>query len=635
MTSEDNIGNKLTRPRSSKACLECRAMKSRCQGQHPCERCVKRGVECIYEDKVRRRGPDRKPRAVSRRKDGSSGSLRRVDDTPSICKRSKPPLPSISTSSSSGNEFEPSWLLNSNNISSTTSSPILSYDSTRNMVDFNNKSKSTNQFNFTEFNTDILFMQQNHSNQFINNFNRNLNVHLPLNTQSYSHPPPTSQPMLIQPNLNYHQDSYWDVLISERIDHNNIKDRNQALKSIINDLWLVFSRCDFVATMFYLPTFFDVILNHQKRNRIESALIYALLSLSFILQGKSNNVNSNQYHVKSVYMSDKSHGILESAIATNKYTIGIAQAAIVLTYYEFFPKPIFNIKRAVMALLVSDNIIRALALTCLDADKVEHVYDDDGVPVITQDNTNVVSPNKSRSSSLEIEEIRSKPMCPCVSWSQSADLTRKEGIRFRIIPKFAVDESSETEIQQEEIRRLVWATLDQAWFLQMLEPSIMSSSQQLHVHDSSNYGIYLTGERFTLSILDEECHTWSRRTLWAYLDRLRLLSHAAMRLKRHIPPLELNIRAMKINSEIDKIEKDLENFHSCQDSIHGWYVSNVAFITKMIITARMRSCVKSFGPSTYFTRQRAREWLDSHGYIYSQVIILLLIVILISNSSFS
>ncbi|CAG8483389.1 7100_t:CDS:2 [Cetraspora pellucida] len=53
------------RQRSSLACEECRVKKARCSGHlgpTPCIRCQKRNIECRFDEKVPRRGPDPKKR---------------------------------------------------------------------------------------------------------------------------------------------------------------------------------------------------------------------------------------------------------------------------------------------------------------------------------------------------------------------------------------------------------------------------------------------------------------------------------------------------------------------------------------------------------------------------------------------
>lgn len=256
----------------------------------------------------------------------------------------------------------------------------------------------------------------------------------------------------------------------------------------------------------------------------------------------------------------------------------------------------------------------------MDADKVSHVFDDDGIPISTTD------PQLS-SQDLYIappQKAHDPATCPCESWSTPSHMTRKEeAVRFRHIPKFSIDDTQvpDSHIQQEEIRRVVWGTVNNGWYLQMLDPHAVAT---LHTSQASNYGVFYTAESFVLSLPEDGMKRWSRYTLWAFLDRLKLLCHAATRLSRSLPLLELHVRASKISSEVDKIERDLSTLHSCNRGVHGWHVSNVAFITRLILTAKTRQLTgiqgADSGASDYYTRQRAREWLDAHSLIWDNII---------------
>ncbi|TIB66513.1 hypothetical protein E3P77_02244 [Wallemia ichthyophaga] len=422
-------------------------------------------------------------------------------------------------------------------------------------------------------------------------------------------------PILITPNMNYQRESFWDILITDRCTTHNLKDRAKATKLISSDLWFTFSRCDFITTLFNMHKFFDNLSCSSKRYNAEPSLIQALLAISHTLQG--------QFQL-AYLMADRAHSSLRTAMMTGRFTVGIAQSAIVLQYYESFPLGTFNIKRVAAPLYAADAVIKNLALTCLDADKVSHVFDDDAIPISTSD------PQFSgQDLNLAPSKSHHHPSCPCESWSIPAHMTRKEeSVRFRHIPKFSIDDTQvpDSDIQQEEIRRVVWGTANNGWYLQMLDPHAVST---LHTSQASNYGVFYTAESFILSIPDDGMKSWSRYTLWAFLDRLKLLCHAATRLSRSLPPFELHMRASKICSEVEKIESDLNALHSCHRGVHGWHVSNVAFITRLILTAKTRQFTNAnvtnlqknaSVPSAYYTRQRAREWLDAHSLIWDNVI---------------
>ncbi|KAJ5186616.1 hypothetical protein N7449_011380 [Penicillium cf. viridicatum] len=60
------MAKKLDHP-AKLACLACRATKTRCDGQHPCSKCLRKCLECSYKAS-RRGGPRRGPRYLSQAK---------------------------------------------------------------------------------------------------------------------------------------------------------------------------------------------------------------------------------------------------------------------------------------------------------------------------------------------------------------------------------------------------------------------------------------------------------------------------------------------------------------------------------------------------------------------------------------
>ncbi|TIA91446.1 hypothetical protein E3P99_01096 [Wallemia hederae] len=586
-----SMGQHKKPSRSTKACLECRSMKSRCNGDgvNPCERCIKRGASCIYEQTVRRRGKDKKQRIVKKRQKSDS-----YDSEP-LTKRARP---SLSTSSSSVDAVDNDSFLFPGNMQVTLSPKQLSDGlSVPPQPPHPPHHKHSDSFDLSQ----ALDIVNAPATSFLSPQTQF--------SQFQDSTPSASSPLLVTPNMDYQRDTFWDVLINDRCSSHVVGDRAKAIKLISNDLWLVFSRCDFITTLFNMTRFFDNISCTTKRMHCEPSLIQSLLAISHAIQG--------QFHL-AYLMADRAHSSLRTAMMTGRLTIGVAQSAVVLQYYESFPLGTFHVKRVAAPLYAADAVIKNLALTCLDADRVSHVFDDDGIPIST------TTDPSSQELYIAPPQKDDHATCPCESWSTPAHLTRKEeAVRFRHIPKFSLDDTqvSDSHIQQEEIRRVVWGTVNNGWYLQMLDPHAVAT---LHTSQSSNYGVFYTAESFVLSLPEDGMKCWSRYTLWAFLDRLKLLCHAATRLSRSLPPLELHMRASKISGEVEKIEKDLTTLHSCNKGVHGWHVSNVAFITRLILTAKTRqfSGVQgaSSAPSAYYTRQRAREWLDAHSLIWDNII---------------
>lgn len=576
------------------ACLKCRQAKAKCISSNPdgpCERCQRKGFECAFEGVIRRRGKDRKPRM----------SGKRIEATKQAA------IAAGSAAASMGNK---EMVLSRPSTSRASSSAAYKYD-----ADSNDEQES-------EYDDHISGNKTNSPHPFFmsRNSNDGPNILYTSNFPEFAYQtsynaPSTSPPLLLNPNREYQQSTYWDDLISERMSESRM-DRNMTVKLIAADMWTVFSRGDFIATMFHLPSFFEKIMNSRKRSAFEPALIYALLAISYIFKGRADLSDATESKLKSLNYAEKSHSHLMSAVSTSNLSIGLAQAAVCLQYYEFLPKPLFDVQRLGTCLVVADTVIKTLALSAIDADKVLFVLDDDAVPIKTADLYQPAPPTpiSDSESTSPIENISTQQDCPCQKWTYNEQVTqKKEGIRFRFLARFASDESDEKMVRDEEIRRVVWGALNQSWYQQMFQPTL----SPLYINDSSNYGIFLTSEHYVSRLPDQSEREWSRRTMYALLDRGKLLCHGAMRLR--LPLVEFHLRALKIVEEADKIEAELAR-HTCHNGIPRWQVSNVLFITKLVLTAKLRRMSDSRAKHRgYFTRMQAKKWLEDHSYIYKQV----------------
>ncbi|TIA87396.1 hypothetical protein E3P81_03960 [Wallemia ichthyophaga] len=568
--------------RGINACLSCRRSKSKCISSNqdgPCDRCTKKALECVFEGVIKRRGKDRKPRASAKRieaaKQAAMSAAASFENQEMALSR-----PSTSGTTYSDTDYEET---DHDDNEPTLPHPFF-------------KSRNSNDAN-------ILYTSNFPEFAYQTSYNATS----------------TSPPLLLHPDRNYQQNTYWDYLIGEKMSESRL-DRNTTLKVIAADLSLVFQRGDFIATMFHLPSFFEVIMNSRKRGAIEPALMYALLAISYVFKGRCDQTFATESKLKALNYAERSHSHLMSAISTSNISLGLAQAAVCLQYYEFLPKPLFDVQRLGASLTIADTVIRTLGLTTLDADKVLYVLDDDAVPIKTADldqpaQPEPLTPVSESHSFSQIEEISTQLDCPCMKWTYNEQSTqKKEGIRFRFLARFALDESDENMVKAEEIRRVVWGALNQSWYQQMFQPTL----NPLYINDSSNYGIFLTSEHFVANLPDQYERDWSRRTMYALLDRGKLLCHGAMRLR--LPPLDFHLRALKIIQEADNIEAELGK-HTCHNGIPRWQVSNALFITKLVLTAKLRrmndSRIRQRG---YFTRIQAKKWLEDHSYIYRQFI---------------
>lgn len=276
-------------------------MKSRCNGDgvHSCERCTKRGVNCVYEQTVRRRGKDKRPRVVTKRLKSES-----CDFEPMTNKRLRH-THSHSSDSVDGNMADNADVSHKadNSFQHLTRSPqpisgSIGAPPQPPPPPRYNHSAAPEIINGTSFIPSQTQISPHSS-------------HSPLSPHS---------PILITPNMNYQRESFWDILITDRCATHNLKDRAKATKLISSDLWFTFSRCDFITTLFNMHKFFENLSCSSKRSNAEPSLIQALLAISHTLQG--------QFQL-AYLMADRAHSSLRTAMMTGRFTVGIAQSAIV------------------------------------------------------------------------------------------------------------------------------------------------------------------------------------------------------------------------------------------------------------------------------------------------------------------
>lgn len=413
-------------------------------------------------------------------------------------------------------------------------------------------------------------------------------------------PQSSKNAILKTPSTEYQQQSFWQSLLSE-----TGVPWDASLRVIITEIWKVFSKSDLIAVLFHLPSLYKKLITPAKREGLEPSLICALLAVSYSIQGTSDKSDSSILKTKSSYYAEIAHTCLISAVNASKFTLGIAQAAVCLHCYEFLPKQSFSTQKLGSAIIIADLVISKLALTSIDAHQVNWVYDDDGIPIKTLD----------AGGDIDTHLLDHQSVCPCDRIRESSDNThkREDGITLRVVTRFSANDASEEEIEKEEVRRTVWASLSQAWKQTLFHPVL-----PLHIADSSNYGIFLSSELWISKLASPYERAWSRRTIPALLERVKLICLGAIRLRA--PPLEFHARAIKIVSEAEKIETVLSQ-HTCRNVVPIWQIQNIAFMIRLILTAKLQAMTKKvIGPKSYFTRKQATEWLRSHDVLYNTLL---------------
>lgn len=89
------------------ACTKCRHRKIKCGGQRPvCENCEKKGLQCVYDVIVKRRGPDKKPGGrMKKRQSGGADSAEAQQDVKPVVTGVSPGSTTTASSTSSAHHL--------------------------------------------------------------------------------------------------------------------------------------------------------------------------------------------------------------------------------------------------------------------------------------------------------------------------------------------------------------------------------------------------------------------------------------------------------------------------------------------------------------------------------------------------
>ncbi|TIA85705.1 hypothetical protein E3P99_03909 [Wallemia hederae] len=607
--------------RTVRACQNCRKAKTKCvpvsEDSDKCRYCVSKNLDCVgIEEDRPTRGADKKPRKAYKAHgappsdddgDGEYGLARTRPARKSSRRESTRPAATASSSHShsvshsSSSHHNPTNTKESSRQSSDDDSD--EYRPEELVVASNNPSAAAAAGDKRRLDIPMLNEAFKHTASKAKAASQPIDFATlsSLNSSTLpSHPSNPLNPLIKPPPTEYQQHSFWHRLFAEMG-----VPREMCLKVVISEIWKAFSKSDLISSLFHLPSLYKSLIVSSKRELLEPSLICALLAISFSVQGSSDRPESGTLKSKSLHYAAAAHTYLITAVNASKFTLGIAQAAVCLHYYEFLPKPSFNTQKLGSAIIVADIVINKLAMTSVDAHRVSWVYDDDGVPLRTVDVSHGTGAD-------EASETETKG-CPCDKIRESSQTTQKapNSLVLRVVTSFSANDRSEQEVEKEEVRRTVWAALSQAWKQTLFHPVL-----PLHTVDSSNYGIFHTSELWISEMRDSSMRSWSRRTLPALLERVKLLCLGAIRLRSQ--PVDFHIRATKIISEAEVIEDELRR-HTCKNAVPVWQIQNIAFMIRLILTAKVQAMTKSvIGSRSYFTRLQASEWLKSHDVLYTQ-----------------
>ncbi|TFK82181.1 hypothetical protein K466DRAFT_666667 [Polyporus arcularius HHB13444] len=628
------------------ACYQCRARKTRCDGAKPvCLNCQKRPSEveqCNYDSGPHRRGPERSSTRKRTSQQGSTATTpltRRRSGGRSHVGRTKPredananvQAPEEEGSTAQAQEPLPEhdcfqftdammWDLDVMN-----SGPLLyDYDATM--------STDNSQLQILGFLEDA---DQEEQEQSI---------------------PP-------RPGTQFARETWWDALLTfyatERdpgdvdivVISLSLAQRSTALNTIITDLKALLQASPCWVGFLHLPRFFNTLFDPARRSSLQPSLLLSALALGAFVQS-SHAENGPRGREKALKLLELAHGALDGALATGWVDIGLAQAALLIVYFEMQSHPLQSVARSRSAILLLDSLMRLFSLATVD----EGIKPRGHSPFTRARSTATHAGNPAAQSSFFSPQMAPNdhrgaaqaPAGPDLGVTIAASLSSSSpdggsssssssspasshgcnchalslGTRWPSMLEFSPafgastlrwpEGLAEGDFRREESRRLVWASVmvigNLHAYIAAFPGATAIDSGSLLVREPENFALMLPGEALAAAGATVEPDD-----MWTLAMRTMLLLHVCMRVResKGVEQAERAHVGVQAWLEIDDLERRLAR-HTCNlDASFGYQVKELLFHMRMLASHEFRNFVPEVTTtgSKLFYRDKAEEWL--------------------------
>ncbi|KAG6852934.1 hypothetical protein C0991_008048 [Blastosporella zonata] len=332
-------------------------------------------------------------------------------------------------------------------------------------------------------------------------------------------------------------------------------------------------------------------MDEESRLSIQPAFIYAGLAMATLM--KSSEVEYKAPgRERALWFRDNAETFIQRSINSERMDASLAEAALIIALFETSAHPMYDPDRVEQALLTLDYIIHATGLTTIDARDADVLtYPIGSVPM-----TDLPDDSPDRKCTCISPDAARAPD-PFSSWSYN-------------IPWHPT--WSDSEIRDEECRRLCWASLSLMCNYVSQCVAFDRDPPEFFILDSANYAILFPGE-----VLDRVSPAF-RMLLWSFTNRLRT------RTISNDEKVELIYEAW---SEAQSIQDSLR-VHTCNlDTTLMYMCREYVYNTQITITQTVRRFVPSVALWVYlrlneaislqglgsgppiFKRKHAEEWL--------------------------
>ncbi|KAG8946589.1 hypothetical protein FRC04_011567 [Tulasnella sp. 424] len=458
-----------------------------------------------------------------------------------------------------------------------------------------------------------------------------------------------------EPSLRFSQATWWDAVLS-LYGHPSRKNAAQAVQT---DLQNLFKMSSSWFSFFNVPLFFSLFCHPEHRALMQPSLVLSCLAYSSFMLGSEAEGGVLQRR-KSTQLRELAQAAFEASYNAGWIDVPLAQAAWVMSLYEMSAHPDTSGPRMTASLVLLDNVIKVLGLTCIDAEnprspifveyavpalgrcapeagtsepshhplRLTHLQHTQNFPQVVYHTTTQPTPFDSYRDVAHYPPVSASAGCPCQALSLGSAVTpaiRSSTPLWLLSPKWdAYDVNRDyAEIRREESRRLVWSTLtivggDRSARLALEQPQL-----DLHLAKPENYALLYPGETLYASRPEIDSAFSAKESTWALYARTMLLWIACTRVwgSTH-PGWDKSDFAMRTWMETTAIE-DALNQHSCDGEKATMYQAREYLnIIRIFISSGFRQFIPVPQSGTDFSRVdrgKAMQWLAHQNDVANQL----------------
>ncbi|KAJ9113868.1 hypothetical protein QFC19_000061 [Naganishia cerealis] len=343
------------------------------------------------------------------------------------------------------------------------------------------------------------------------------------------------------PNTEYARESDW-VWMTGLFSTN----RAEGIKMLDTELRFFFDMNMQWFQFFNRSLFFTTLYHDVDRYEIQPALILSMLAITTLVKSAHQGPNAVGKQ-NAVTFADAARAMIQQSIVANKVDPTLAQAALVLMAFEFYPYPQHSYDRTVSAVHLFDSIAHTFQLLACDvSDERVSIFIPNAVPVLTVEANG--SPHYGKPAATREEIVRS-------SHEAEEQEEIKELIKWSPRPQWPVHWSS-AQVRQDEARRMCWTASSMVANFSLWTHTLGIPPLDLYISNPANYALFFPAE----PLLVNKDPVVGKQTMWALYNRVVLLWHFTLKTQHMaLPPERRNSIYLEIWHETHRIEEAL--FH--------------------------------------------------------------------------